>query len=186
MLWLVVGTLSGALLLTPPPENSPVRTPGTLPRPSRSEVDLLLRAPDRRVRSTNPRLIKMLELGARQSATFAGLLAALDRTDVIVYVEGADAMPRTLDGRLVLLPPAHGHRYLRIDVRQTLPRNELVPLIAHELQHALEIAAVPDVRDQAAMAALYARIGERTVGGHAYDTAAARETGRRVRAELIG
>jgi hypothetical protein len=186
MLWLFVATLSGAMFLSaPPPERSSSGETIVLPRPSRVEIDLLLRAPERRVRSTNPRLTKMLAMGARRSPTFAGLLAALDRSDVIVYIEPANNMPSKLDGRLLMLPTAHSYRYLRIQVRMDLPREDLIPLIGHELRHALEIADAPDVRDQAAMVSLYERIGK-AAGPHSYDTAAARSAGKLVKMELIG
>ena len=187
MLWLLTASLSGALIVSAPPrDTSPARTTSPLPRPTRAEIDHLLHAPDRRVRSTNARVAKMLELGARRSSTFAGLLAAIGRTDVIVYVEAGDTMPSKVDGRLALVPVANSQRYLRIEVRTTLPREELIPLIAHELRHALEVAEEPCVWDQAGMAELYRRIGETSGGVHAYDTAGARETGRQVRVELAG
>ena len=184
MYWLLAATLSGAMLATGPRSDvSPVRV-SPLPRPSSAEIDLLLYSPERRVRSTDARLAKMIELGARRSATFAGLLAAIERTDVIVYIEAAKGMPSKLDGRLLLLPMSNNQRYLRIQLRAGLSREETVPLIGHELQHALEIAAEPEVRDQAGMISLYERIGESSSGVHAYDTAAARSTARQVRTEL--
>lgn len=184
MHWLLAVSLSGTILAAGPRTDvAPVRT-SPLPRPSPAEIDLLLRSPERRVRSTDSRLAKMLELGARRSATFAGLLAALERTDVIVYIEPARGMPSKLDGRLLLLPISNNQRYLRIQVRAGLSRQETVPLIGHELQHALEVAEQPDVRDQAAMITLYERIGDTSWGVHAYDTAAARSTARQVRTEL--
>jgi hypothetical protein len=187
MLWLVVASLCGALVTwSPPPDARVVRAGGALPRPSRAEVDLLLFSPERQVRSTDDRIRKMLEIGARRSSTFAGLLAALERTDVIVYIQPAAHMPSKLDGRLLLLPIANNQRYLRIQVRGDLSRAELIPLIAHELRHALEVAEQPAVRDQAAMIELYERIGETSTGPHAYDTPEARATGKQVRSELAG
>ena len=187
MVWLLVASLSGALVLASPrPDASAVRSGSALPRPSRSEIDLLLHSPERRVRTTDTRIGKMLELGARRSTTFAGLLAAIEKTDVIVYILPASHMPPKLDGRLLLIPMANQQRYLRIQVRGDLPREELIPLIAHELQHALEVAEEPAVRDQAAMIGLYERIGETSLGQHTYDTAAARSTGQQVRSELAG
>lgn len=184
MHWLLAASLSGAMFVSAPrPDASTVRS-GPLPRPSGPEIDSLLHSPERHVRTTDRRIAKMLELGARRSTTFAGLLAALERTDVIVYIEPAKALPPKLDGRLLLLPISNHQRYLRIQVRATLSREELVPLIAHELQHALEVADEPDVRDEASMIRLYERIGETSWGVHAYDTAAARSTGRQVRTEL--
>ena len=185
MLFLLVATLSGTVIAASPRTDvPPVRARAALPRPSGAEIDLLLRAPDRRVRATDSRLAKMLELGARRSPTFAGLLAALARTDVIVYIESTHALPPTVEGQLLLLPLEHHQRYLRIQVRANFAGEELIPLIAHELRHALEVAEEPDVRDDAGMIALYRRIGESSVRGHSYDTAAARETGRQVRIEM--
>jgi hypothetical protein len=187
MHWLLVASLSGALMMSSPRSDaSVVRRNGPLPRPSGSEIDLLLHSPERKVRSTDTRIRKMLEMGARRSPTFAGLLGAIDRSDVIVYIQAAQHMPAKLDGRLLLLPLANNQRYLRIQVRGDLPREELISLIAHELQHALEIAEEPSVRDQTAMIDLYERIGETSLGPHAYDTAAARMTGKQVKSELAG
>jgi hypothetical protein len=186
MHWLLVATLSGAMVASGPRSDpSPART-APLPRPTSAEIDLLLHAPDRRVRTTDARLAKMLAVGARRSETFAGLLAAIARTDVIVYIEPAKGMPSKLDGRLLLLPISNNQRYLRIQVRSTLSRDETVPLIGHELRHALEVAENPAVRDQAAMIELYERIGDTSWGLHAYDTAAARTTARQVKTELEG
>jgi predicted DNA-binding transcriptional regulator YafY len=57
-------------------------------------------------------------------------------------------------------------------------------VLGHELQHAMEIAAAPDVRDTVTLRALYLRIGyERTNGGY-YETDAALEVGRQVSAEV--
>ena len=44
----------------------------------------------------------------------------------------------------------------------------------------------PDVRDERTLIALYERIGHTAGGEHRYDTAAAQDTGRQVRFELIG
>jgi hypothetical protein len=64
-------------------------------------------------------------------------------------------------------------------------RTELIALIGHELRHALEVAQVPDVRDESALVRLYERIGQRSVKGHEYDTNAAQDAGRAVRKELV-
>jgi hypothetical protein len=79
---------------------------------------------------------------------------------------------------------ATGQRYLRIDVRAPRPPMELLSTIAHELQHALEIAREPDVRSPDAMRMLYQRIGSHGANAHMYDTADARDAARRVRQEL--
>jgi hypothetical protein len=145
----------------------------------------LLTAADRRVRTIDRRLTDLLARGVRRSATFADLVAKLNTTDVIVYIEPVDQLPSTVAGRLMLIPIAHNQRYLRIQVRVSVGPDELIALIGHELQHALEIAASPDVRDERALIALYQRIGQTRTGLHSYDTLAAQDTGYRVKAELI-
>ena len=168
MLWLVPVLLTVAL--SPVPEDHD-----------------LLSAPDRRVRSADRRIVGLLATGMERSPTFAHLVRALNATDVIVYIEPTRLLPRTLAGRLLLLPRAGEHRYLRIQVRTDLPRSELIALIGHELRHALEVAADPTVRDDRAMLALYQRIGRATPGTlHAFDTEEAQVAGRRVRFELVG
>jgi hypothetical protein len=144
----------------------------------------LLSAPHRRVRSTDRRIQALIAEGVRRSHTFSQLLAALDRTDVIVYVEQIRKLPPTIAGRLLLVSVSHGQRYLRIQLGTGGTTVDAISTLAHELQHALEIGAVPDVRDQDALARLYQRIGEAGVGAGTYDTRAARDAGRLVRLEL--
>jgi hypothetical protein len=146
-----------------------------------------LSAPDRRVRSTDRRIVELLHRGVERSKTFAELVTALNTTDVIVYIERVSTLPTTLAGRLLLLPMAGNQRYLRIQVRGDLSPVELIALIGHELRHALEIAEHPGVRDESAMLTLYQQIGHPSTGAlHTYDTQAAQTAGRQVRLELAG
>ena len=55
----------------------------------------------------------------------------------------------------------------------------------HDIEEKLRVN-IADVRDQAAMLALYRRIGEISSGPDSYDTVAAREAGRQIRIELVG
>jgi hypothetical protein len=164
------------------------RTPVSNPAPVviARELEVLLTAPDRRVRTTDARIQSLLVLGARRSRTFASLIAALNRTDVIVYIEPVSNLPATLAGRLMLLPEAAGQRYLRIQVGSLASSRDLISTIGHELQHALEIAEARGVRDQRALVRLYEQIGRAGSAAHSYDTAAAQRAGRRVRTELAG
>lgn len=145
----------------------------------------LLDSPYRHVRTTDGYLQAMLRIGLQRSPTFASLMAQLNDTDVIVYLEPVQALPTTLSGRLLLLPHDTPQRYLRIQVLATLGRMEIISLIGHELRHALEVAQAPDVRDERALVRLYERIGQRSVKGHQYDTTAAQDAGRAVRKELV-
>ena len=63
-------------------------------------------------------------------------------------------------------------------------KHDLIAVMGHELQHAMEVRSTPTSR-QRGLAALYRLIGLQAQGWIAIDTAAARSIGRRVRAELL-
>jgi hypothetical protein len=126
---------------------------------------------------------KLLRRGYRQSRTFAGLVTRLQRSDVIVYIEEVARLPGALEGRLLMLPRAYDHRYVRIQIALRGAPEDSIAILGHELQHAIEIAEATDVSDNPALARLYQRIGMRG-GEHWYDTIAAQNTGRAVRKEL--
>jgi hypothetical protein len=144
----------------------------------------LLDAPTRRVRSADHSIRKLLKRGYRQSSAFRDLLTRLQRSDVYVYIEEVPRLPGALEGRMMILPKAHGHRYVRIQVALRGSTDDGIALLGHELQHAVEIADAVDVSDEKGMEALYTRIGVRG-GAHIYDTLAAQEMGRRIRRELL-
>ena len=172
---LAMATATGPTVAPTSPSPSP-----SIPTPS----ELILLAPERRVRAADPRVQALLADGFRRSQTFAGLLLAINRTDVIVYVERVMSLPKDTLGRLAMVPIAKSARYLRIQIRAELPHNDAIALIGHEMQHALEIARDTTVRDQNGMITLYERIGHSSGGEHVYDTVAAQDTGRQVRKEL--
>ena len=151
-----------------------------------AQVSAMVSAPTRHVRAVGGAMSSVLAEGIRCSETFARLVLALDQSDVIVYVESGRGMPAAIAGRLFLVAGPEGHRYLRIQVTGHHQSNEMIALVGHELRHALEVAESPAVRDKASFIALYERIGHRNGGAHHYDTVAAQDTGRQVRAELAG
>jgi len=143
-----------------------------------------LDSPTRHVRTVDRSVAKLLARGYRHSPTFAGLITRLQHSDVFVYIEEMPRLPAGLEGRMMMLPRAHDHRYVRIQLALRGAPEDSIAILGHELQHAIEIAESPDVGDQEAMTRLYERIGMRG-GDHVYDTMAARETGRLVRKELM-
>jgi hypothetical protein len=61
-----------------------------------------------------------------------------------------------------------------------------VSWLAHELQHAVEVAGAPEVRSGAQMAALMKRIGRSREAGRQFETDGAIECGRQAGRELAG
>lgn len=143
-----------------------------------------LDSPTRHVRTQDRSVRQLLKRGFNRSATFAHLMARLEHSDVIVYIEEVPRLPGALEGRMMMLPTAHGQRYVRIQIALRGTPDESVAILGHELQHAIEVAQESAVNDQTQLAALYQRIGTRA-GPRVYDTYAAQEIGRVIRRELL-
>lgn len=143
----------------------------------------VLESPTRHVRSAYPYITSLLKEGFSRSPTFARLITRLERSDLIVHIETSVTLPPGIEGRLLLLPRAHETRYIRIQISIAESRTDAIALVAHELQHAQELADAPEVTDTAAFEALYQRIGIRS-GWHQYETEAAQQVARRVRREV--
>jgi hypothetical protein len=136
------------------------------------------------VRGASPRMSLLLERAIQRSPTFASLVKSLEDTDVIVHVEEVRTLPSGVDGRLTFVYATTGVRYLRAQVLAGRGDIDTMSVVGHELQHAVEVAEHANVRDEDEFSKLYARIGDQPARPDRYDTAAAREAGRRVRNEM--
>jgi hypothetical protein len=143
----------------------------------------VLESPTRHIRSAFPYVNSLLKDGFYRSPTFARLVTRLERSDLIVYVELAPQMPPGVEGRLLMLPVAHGTRYVRIQIGMQGSVTDAIVLLGHELRHATELADAPGVTDIGGFVALYERIGQKS-GSHQYETAAAQDAARQVRTEI--
>ena len=108
-----------------------------------------------RIRALDEKSAALLQAGNARSATFRLLSEAIERSDLVVYVE---TRPLPLPGQLQFVSAMPGGRYLRVSVRVPGVDNDLLPWLAHELWHAVEIAGAPEVRDQVSLVRFYARI----------------------------
>jgi hypothetical protein len=133
---------------------------------------------------------RVIERGLAESSTFRELVQRLNRSDVIVYVEEDLHQSKTLAGRLSFLTTGGGFRFVRVWLQWRPFDIQQVATLAHELQHALEIAGRPDVVDQESLGRAFSEIGHQRRAAYGpsgfYDTAAAIETGDRVWRELAG
>jgi hypothetical protein len=145
--------------------------------------------PAARVRSTNATILEMLREGAERSATFRSIIDAIDHSTGIVYVEfGYCAFGHVNGCLLPFIASAHGDRYLRILVtpdRNRRSHDQLLALLAHEMQHALEVLEHNEVVDVATMEAMYRKFGKPLIGLTGYETSAARAAGDAVLNELL-
>jgi hypothetical protein len=138
------------------------------------------------VRALDPRTREWIHVGTTQSPTFRALLGRLAASDLILYVEIVDGIIGGSAGRLYFVTATPSVRYVRIELVAQGNVREMVALVGHELQHAVEIANAPQVRDRQALALLYLGMGENGLNRSQYDSVAARVTEERVRSELAG
>ena len=138
----------------------------------------------RRLLPVDRKAADLLEAGRVRSATFRRLAESLERSDLIVWVV-AGHLQRP--GQLQFIAATPRSRYVRVAVRLPGLEIDLVSTLAHELQHAVEIAGAAEVRDQASLRRFYERIGEgRPAGvGVEVETAAAQKIGTMVLHELL-
>jgi hypothetical protein len=135
-----------------------------------------------RVRPEDSAIRALIDRGMERSATFRDLNTRLDNANVIVYVRfsrcsggvpaclfwaSADAVARRL--------------LIKIDRFGRSP-DELTALLAHELQHANEVAADSDITDLASFEKSFASIGRKHAAG--FETEEAGKILKRVAAEL--
>ena len=109
----------------------------------------------RHVRATDPKVQTLIDAGTFGSPTFRGLIGILNESDVIVYMR-PKLTRQALGGYLAHNIVARGQfRYLRIAVEIAGSERRLVSLLAHELQHAVEVAHAPGARDPESLERLF-------------------------------
>lgn len=118
-----------------------------------------------------------------RSPTVRSLVRTLEESDLVVQIQvrGLD----TFRGHLQFMSGSPDCRWVRVTVSLPSPKPDLLATLGHELQHAVEIAREPDVRDVESVAALFRRIGFRRDGPQ-FETRAALEIEERVKHELAG
>ena len=145
-----------------------------------------------RVRGVDRRARALLDEAVWRSGTFQQLVDAVADSDLIVYVSRTP-LDGTLRGALRFVGAgADGGRYLLIelndgrggDLDALSDRLAAIATLAHELQHALEVADATSVRDLASFEAFYGDVG--TSRRDVVDTQAAQLVGEQVYFEMTG
>ncbi len=135
------------------------------------------------IRPTVERLRDALTYGLARSATLRTLVDRIEDSDVIVHIAPQMRPRGRIAGELQFAAATGAARYVRVTVRADLRKAHLVAMLAHELQHAIEVAGDPAVVDAASLDALYARIGFHNASG-THETHAARSIEARVLREI--
>ena len=110
------------------------------------------------IRAMSPALSALVDEGMSRSASFRALIARIERSDLIVYLREEYASMGSLRGSLTFVASAGGSRYLLIRLAAR-SRTRRLSTLAHELQHAVEIAERPDIVDEASLFRAYAHFG---------------------------
>jgi len=138
--------------------------------------------PTPHVRPASPAAHALLTEAVAKSALLNALIERIESSDVFIYVE-ISSVPDILLARTRLVAAAPGARFLRVTVNVQVPPWDRLPLLGHELQHAVEIAGDADARDDEGVRRLYQLVGF-SGGVDKYETMAARDIERRIRLEL--
>jgi hypothetical protein len=143
-----------------------------------------------RVRTDSRYLQLVIASGMERSPTFHAIIDRLEASDLIVEVQCGQFTGSTLAGRTVLLSAQPSIRYVLVEISCPTMSVPALGTIAHELRHALEIAASPWVVDGPSLAQLYENIGYPTLGTKTtlfgeYETGDALDAGERVHHELF-
>jgi hypothetical protein len=138
----------------------------------------------RRVRPLSPQVQHLLEAAVRRAPTVGRLLDIIEASDVILQIELRldPEVPRAVTQFVT----ASGNvRYVRTIINRTQSPWHQIELLAHELQHVVEIATDPQVRDQDTMRRRFEALGWREGRHGPFETLAAREVELQVRRELM-
>ena len=120
------------------------------------------------VRVLNERLRQIIDRATAASPTLQRLMALLEESDVVVYIQCDMRLPSRVAGRLSFVSAAAGVRYVLIRVAYVGAVSPQAALIGHELRHAVEVAERPAIVDDTSFDREYARIGFVTTSGSAY------------------
>jgi len=147
LLGIIIGPSTGTLTAQSAPEG-----PATVALP---------RMP--RVRANGDSSLAALLLKASErSLTFRRLVATIDESDGIVYVEQGTCFHGVRACLMLTVQVAGPNRILRIAVDTRRDQGELLAAIGHELQHAVEALSDPHVTDYRTMYSFFEHIGPTT------------------------
>ena len=104
----------------------------------------------RRVRSEGPVIAALIEEGVARSKTFAELVATIDQTDGLVYIEEGKCPHGVRACLAISITIAGPYRILRIRIDPRRSRRAIIASIGHELRHAIEVLREPGIRSNAA------------------------------------
>jgi hypothetical protein len=136
------------------------------------------------VRPLDPCGATVIVSGFARSATVRAQHARLAASDVVAYVACKWMRAGDPDASLVWVSRAGTLRYVLVRISIDLDPKRRIRMLGHELQHAIEVAEAPWVREEGDLVRLFEQIGRRTQKFATYETAAAQDVERDVALEV--
>jgi hypothetical protein len=138
-----------------------------------------------RLRPQGSRVEFWLREARRRSPTVRRLVERIERSDVIVYLDISRNLSPNVSACLTWMAATSSRRIVRASFRPDLGASEAIAMLAHELQHVVEVIDHPEVRSTETLLDLYTRIGHPTGdNGLRWDTADAVAVGTLARLEV--
>jgi hypothetical protein len=136
-----------------------------------------------RVRSTDSAINGFIELASARSVTFRRLLALIQGSDGIVYVEPGQCGHGTRACLKVWMQAAGSNRFLRVvvDRRRAESDEDFMGTIGHELQHTVEALSERSTSSGVGLYNFFSRAAQ--ISGTRFETTAAIKAGDAVRVE---
>lgn len=134
------------------------------------------------------RIVEAFDLARSRSDAFRATVDAIEGSGIYVVIEeGLCAGPLVRSCLHLFESTSRNLRAVRIRVNGRQTMHELVAELAHELRHAAEVAAHPDVVDAAGLRMMYRAIGYQSCnayGMECWETREAQAAERLVRQEI--
>ena len=139
------------------------------------------------VRALDPAAAALMAEGQQKSATVRDLFKKLDGTDIVAYIRIAPPSAGTPKAAFTFVSNSKVVRFVMASISGDLPADRRIELLAHELQHAVDVARLPWVTDNVQFQNYLSHTGWRdatTAAG--YETATASRAERQARKEVRG
>ena len=111
------------------------------------------------LRPSCPWIKEAIRAAYEESLTFRRLVDQIEAAQTFVFVEGRACGTFTENPCTFIGSSGSGARWVQIRAGRMANQPQLTGILAHELQHAIEIIQNPDVVDSQSLRSLYRRIG---------------------------
>src|SRR5215213_8599334 len=91
-------------------------------------------------RPLDPLAVEAFAQALKRSEIVRSLVATLEASNVIVHIQTSRDLPPGIGGMTQFVTSRGGYRYVRITISNDLWGRTRIAILAHELQHACEVA----------------------------------------------